>query len=600
MSTKRKKPVIAAAPGTAAPGTAAPGTAAPGTGGPDPRPLWPNRRVGITLASLAAAVALVRGGWLEPIVGSIVDQAVRNIITLILCFAGLMTLLLWFLRESGHATVLKRAVIVALLGPVAVGATVLRIERVSGDLVPEFAFRWSRSRDRLLPRPLEVPLQEPSTPQGDAPTPSAWQASPADFPRFLGPTGSCGVDRPVLDPDWDARPPRLLWRRPIGAGWSGFATYGDHAVTLEQRGDEEIVSCCSLATGGPEWAVAVAGRHATVMGGAGPRSTPTIVDGMVYTHGATGWLHAIDGATGRVVWKKNVLDELGIDPAAHAMAVSWGRAASPLVTADRVIVPAGGPRTRRGTQDPEFLSLVGFDRVTGERCWIAGDEQISYASPQLAMLGGQQTILSVNEGHVAGYDPADGRKVWEHPWPGHSNSDASCSQAVPVGDSRLFISKGYGIGAAVFELDENVATAKPGTLREVWRNANLLKTKFTNVAIHDGHAYGLSDGILECVRMSDGGRQWKAGRYGQGQVLRVGPLLVVQAESGEVVLVDASPAKHVVRARLAAIDGQTWNNLCLAGNRLLVRNAQEAACYELPTAGEPAATGGGTAAGSTP
>jgi outer membrane protein assembly factor BamB len=596
MSTKRKKPVIAAAPGLTTPGLASPGTGGLGAGGPDLRPLWPNRRVWTTLASLAAAVALVRGGWLEPIVGSIVDQAVRNIITLILCFAGLMTLLLWFLRESGHATVWKRAVIGALLGPVAIGAAVLRIERVSGDLVPEFAFRWSPSRDRLLPRQ----PAEPSTPQGDAPVPSAWQASPADFPRFLGPTGSCGIDRPVLDPDWDARPPRLLWRRPIGGGWSGFATYGDHALTLEQRGDEEIVSCCSLATGAPEWAVAVAGRHETVMGGVGPRSTPTIVDGMVYTHGATGWLHAIDGATGRVVWKKNVLDELGIDPAAHAMAVSWGRAASPLVTTDRVIVPAGGPRTRRGAQDPEFLSLVAFDRVTGERRWIAGDEQISYASPQLAMLGGQQTILSVNEGHVAGYDPADGRKVWEHPWPGHSNSDASCSQAVPVGDSRLFISKGYGIGAAVFELDENVAPAKPGTLREVWRNANLLKTKFTNVAIHDGHAYGLSDGILECVRMSDGGRQWKAGRYGQGQVLRVGPLLLVQAESGEVVLVDASPAKHVVRARLAAIDGQTWNNLCLAGNRLLVRNAQEAACYELPTAGEPAATGGGTAAGSTP
>lgn len=600
MSSKRKKPVIAATPGLATPRLATPGRDKPGRGGPDLRPLWPSRRVWITLASSAAAVALVRGGWLEPIVGSIVDQAVRNIITLILCFAGLMTLLLWLLRESGHATALKRAVIVALLGPVAIGVAVLKIERVSGDLVPEFAFRWSPSRDRLLPRQLKVPLQEPSTQQGDAPSPSAWQASPADFPRFLGPTGLCGVDRPVLDPDWEARPPRLLWRRAIGAGWSGFATYGDHAVTLEQRGDEEIVSCCSLATGGPEWAVAVAGRHETVMGGVGPRSTPTIVDGMVYTHGATGWLHAIDGATGRVVWKKNVLDELGIDPAAHAMAVPWGRAASPLVTADRVIVPAGGPRTRRGTQDPEFLSLVAFDRVTGERCWIAGDEQISYASPQMAMLGGQQTILSVNEAHVAGYDPADGRKVWEHPWPGHSNSDASCSQAVPVGDRRLFVSKGYGIGAAVFELEQNVAPTKPGMLREVWRNTNLLKTKFTNVAIHDGHAYGLSDGILECVRMSDGGRQWKAGRYGQGQMLRVGPLLLVQAESGEMVLVDASPVKHVVRARLAAIDGQTWNNLCLAGNRLLVRNAQEAACYELPTAGEPAATGGGTAAGSMP
>jgi len=172
---------------------------------------------------------------------------------------------------------------------------------------------------------------------------------------------------------------------------------------------------------------------------------------------------------------------------------------------------------------------------------------------------------------------------------------------MPIGDRRLFLSKGYGIGAAVFEIEKN--DVEPWSLREVWRNAGLLKTKFTNVAIHNGHAYGLSDGILECVRVDDGTRRWKAGRYGQGQVLRVGALLLVQAESGEVVLVDASPEKHVVRGRLAAIDGQTWNNLCLSGNRLLVRNAEEAACYELPVisgANEPVVTDAGIATGNTP
>ena len=552
-----------------------------------PRPLWPPRRVLVSLASLATATVLVRSGLLEAVVGSIVDQAVRNIITLILAFAALMSLLAWFVRESGHPTWLKQMVFGGLLGLVVVAAGTLRIERVSGDLVPEFTWRWAPARDRRLEaRPAAAPAAAP-----------AWEATADDFPRFLGPAGSCSLDRPALDPDWAARPPRELWRRPIGAGWSGFVTCGDHAVTLEQRGDDEIVSCCSLVSGAPEWTVAVKGRHETVLGGVGPRSTPTIHDGVVYAHGATGWLHAIDGATGRVLWKKDVLDELGIDPAAHAFMVAWGRAGSPLVTGDLVIVPAGGPRTRRSAQDPEFLSLVAFDRATGQRRWITGDEQISYVSPQLVTFGGREMIVSVNEAHVAGYDPADGRELWEHPWPGHSNSDASCSQAVPVADRRLFLSKGYGIGAAVFEIEKS--DAEPWTLREVWRNAGLLKTKFTNVAIHGGHAYGLSDGILECVRLEDGGRRWKAGRYGQGQVFRVGPLLLVQAESGEVVLVDAAPEKHAVRGRLAAIDGQTWNNLCLSGNRLLVRNAEEAACYELPVVSG-ADTAAAAPAGTTP
>lgn len=546
------------------------------------RPLWPPRRVWITLASLAAATLMVRANLLEPIVGGVVDQAVRNIITLILCFSGLVAVLLWFLRESGHETRLKKAVLAGLLGIVALAATVLRIERVSGDLVPEFAFRWNPSRDRLLPRQTltDRPLQT------DAAAAVSWEPAAGDFPEFLGPAGGCGLDRPTLDPDWSAKPPQRLWKRPIGAGWSGFATCGDHAVTLEQRGDEEVVSCCSVSTGEPEWAVAVPGRHETVLGGVGPRSTPTIRDGVVYTHGAGGWLHAIDGASGRVLWKKNVLDELGIDAAAHATMVAWGRAGSPLVTEELVIVPAGGPRIRRAAAEPEFLSLVAFDRTTGDRRWVAGDEQISYVTPRLVDFGGRPMILSVNEGHVGGYDPADGHELWEFAWPGHSNSDASCSQPVPVGDRQLFLSKGYGIGAAVFEIVRQ--GDEPWVLQEVWRAPGLLKTKFTNVAIHGGHAYGLSDGILECVRLSDGARRWKGGRYGQGQLLRVGDFLLVQAESGEIVLVDAAPEAHRVRGRLAAIDGQTWNNVCLAGDRLLVRNAEEAACYRLPLLVAPA------------
>lgn len=534
-----------------------------------PRPLWPPRRVLVSLASLATATVLVRAGLLEPVVGSIVDQAVRNIITLILVFAALVSLLLWFVRESGHAAALKQTVLGGLLGLVVVAAGMLRIERVSGDLVPEFVWRWAPSRDRLLAaRPAAAPA-------AGAP---AWDSTPDDFTRFLGPSGDLGLARPTLDADWAARPPRELWRGPIGAGWSGFVTCGDHAVTLEQRGDDEVVACYALATGAPEWAVSVAARHETVLGGVGPRSTATIRDGVVFTTGATGWLHVIDGASGRVLWKKDVVADLGIDAAAGAAAVAWGRAGSPLVTADLVIVPGGGPIGG----ERKFVSLVAYDRATGERRWTAGDEQISYATPHLATLGGREVIVSVNEARVVGYDPATRDVVWQFAWPGHSNSDASCSQAVVLDERRVFISKGYGIGAAVFELAE-MATA-PWTLREVWHETGSLKTKFTNVAIHEGHAYGLSDGILECVRLTDGKRMWKAGRYGQGQVLRVGALLLVQAESGEVVLVDAAPAKHTVRGQLAALRGQTWNNICLAGRRLLVRNAEEAACYELPLA----------------
>jgi outer membrane protein assembly factor BamB len=541
---------------------------------PSPRPLWPPRRVWVSVASLLTATLLVRAGLLEPIAGSIVDQAVRNIISLILCFAALVSVVLWFLRESGHAANLKRTVGYGLVAAVLAAIGLFRIERVSGDLVPELRLRWMPSRDRLLPAVA-----------GTRAAAGSWEPTPHDYPRFLGPTGSAGLDGPRLDPEWDTRPPRLLWRKPIGAGWSGFAVCGDQAVTLEQRGDEEVVSCRSVTTGEPVWAVAVRSRHETVLGGIGPRSTPTIRDGVVFTTGATGWLHAIDGASGRVLWKKNILTDLGIDPAAHAKAVAWGRAGSPLVTDSLVIVPGGGPLFEPGPGGATAVSLVAYDRATGERRWTAGGEQISYVTPELATIAGGNVVLTVNESRVVGYDPADGRERFGFEWPGHSDSDATCSQAQVFDDGRIFVSKGYGIGAAVFASPPAV---NPPAFTSVWRQTGLLKTKFTNATIHDGHAYGLSDGILECVQLADGRRRWKKGRYGQGQVLRVGGALLVQAESGEVVLVECTPERHLERARLEALDGQTWNTLALSGDRLLVRNADQAACFVLPVvAAEP-------------
>lgn len=545
-------------------------TAAPSA----PAPLWPPRRLLISICSLAAAVALVRGGWLEAVVGGVIDGAVRNIITLILSFAALMSALLWFLRESGHSAPRKRALAYALLGLVGLGLATLRIERVSGDLVPQFRFVWQKSRDALLARDA---VKTPAAGETVAP----WQAAASDFPRFLGPAGDASLpaSAPALDPDWRSRPPRELWRRAFGAGWSGFAVSGSHAVTLEQRGEEEIVTCLALGTGEPEWQVAVKARHQTVLGGTGPRSTPTIHDGVVYAAGATGWLHAIDGATGKVLWKKDVLADLGIDPAAFDQAVAWGRSGSPLVLGDEVIVPGGGPRG----DGP--VSLVAYDRIGGERRWTAGADQISYASPALLTLSGREFLVVVAEGHVLGFDPASHEELWRFPWPGHSQSDASCSQPVVIGPSRLFVSKGYGVGCAAFDVAETSDGGWKTT--PAWANKSAMKTKFTNVVLHDGHLYGLSDGILECLRAADGKRAWKGGRYDQGQLLRAGNLLVVQSEPGDVVLVEATPEAHREVARLAALTDQTWNNPAIVGDLLLVRNAVEAACYRLPVVESP-------------
>jgi outer membrane protein assembly factor BamB len=556
----------------------------------------PPVRTLVTIASLAAAIALVRAGWLGAVVGSVVDEAVENILSLILGFTALVSLLAWLVFESSHPGRLRLGVPAGLAAIVVVAAALLRIDGVNGDLVPRFAWRWSPPADRRLEslRPAAAVADAQPVTDGarvESGAEETWRETADDFPGFLGPDRDAAVDRPTLLGDWSVSQPRAVWSVPIGAGWGGFAVCDGHAVTLEQRGDQEIVSCRRVADGEVEWSVPVEARHETVLGGVGPRSTPTIRDGTVYSAGATGWLQAIDGRSGQVRWRVNVVEDLGIDPAAHAAAVSWGRAASPLVTDRHVIIPGGGPRGQTG-QNNAPVTLVAYDRETGDRAWSVFGSQISYASPALATIDGRAQILSVNESDVTGHDPLDGRLLWSFPWVGHSNSDASCSQAHVVGEREVFVSKGYGIGAALFRLaaqgNAQVGEGRgpdggdPRSATQVWHAPALLKTKFTNVVIHEGHAYGLSDGVLECGRLSDGRRAWKRGRYGQGQILRVGDHLLVQAEDGAVVLVACDPSAHRELGRFEAIRGQTWNTLCLAGRHLLCRNAEEAACWELP------------------
>ena len=427
---------------------------------------------------------------------------------------------------------------------------------------PHFGYSIGRTPDERLP------VQEPR-PGVDLTTTTA-----DDFPEFLGPGRHVAVDRIELDPDWTAHPPRLVWRHPLGAGWSGFVAVNGFAVTMEQRGEQEQVTCYAVASGQHHWTAGWNERFS--INGAGPRSTPTIAGGRVYALGAWGHLVCLNGQTGEVVWQRELLQELGIHSSDENRHVRFGRANSPLVIGKLVIVPGGGMPGKRS-------SLLAFDAATGQPRWRGGDRQISYSSPVLAELLGETQVLSVNEDTVSGHSLDTGAEIWSYPWPGDSSVDANVSQPVPLTGNRILLSAGYRRGAAVIELTRRTA-GEPTQVRCVWRVASVLNTKFTNVAVWKNHAYGLSDGLLECVALEAGARLWKAGHYGDGQILRVNDMLLVLGEGGELVLVRLDPqTPNAVQGRMQGLTGRTWNNLALYGRYLLVRNATEAACYELAT-----------------
>lgn len=491
------------------------------------------------------------------------DDAFMNLSTLILGFIASLTFFLWFVLRSSYPVLVRLLTFLAVPASIAVFLFFFEVVAVTGNMLPSWAPRGAKKADATLGK---------VTTEGAVTKIDLATATAEDFPQFLGPDRNNYLAGPQLADDWEATPPKEIWRRKIGAGWSAFSARNGYAVTMEQRGDDEWVTCYEVATGKPVWGHSIPARHENVLGGIGPRSTPTIHNGKVYALGATGIFRCLDGATGELLWKDDLLMRYGLEQTPAEEIVMWGRASSPLIVDGLVVVPAGGPVGKS-------KSLIAYAADTGKVAWEGGERQISYASPSIATLSGVLQIVIVNEETVTGNDIKTGKELWWHAWPGHSDGPASSSQAHVIAEDRIVLSKGYGNGA---ELISVTLTGERWQVSSLEQNRRVLKTKFTNVTIVGQHAYGLSDGVLECVEIATLQPAWKRGRFGHGQVLGVGDKVLILGEAGELVLVAADPEAYRELGKIQALRGQTWNNLCLTGKLLLIRNSEEAACYELP------------------
>jgi outer membrane protein assembly factor BamB len=460
------------------------------------------------------------------------------------------SLVTFWLLLSSFSRVVKGRVLVALVVASAAFALLFRVEgSISGSGLPNFVWRWSQ-------RSLVVPA--------DASGQLSAVVASQEVTQFLGKSRTGVLPEPEFHTDWVAHPPRELWRHSIGAGWSAFCVIGGRAITQEQRGEEEWVSCYDLGSGGLLWKHADRAHFQEWQSGEGPRATPTHEDGVIYTQGATGIVNALQLETGKLLWSRNVLADAG------AKNLTWGLAASPLIQGEHVIV-AGG--------DSSGPSLLAYEKSSGQLRWKTGQESASYASPMLAQLCGSSILLSQCAKSLAGHDPATGQLLFSHLW--GSDKMPKCSQPVVVGDDQVFVSAGYQMGCEMVKLSRD--SKGVWTTTTLWQNMKM-KTQFNSVTLRDGHLYGLDDGSLACLDAGTGQRLWKEGRYGSGQHLLLGDVAVIQAERGALHLVKVSPQGVRELAVSPMLRGKTWNYPTVAGRHLLVRNDQEVAAYELAPA----------------
>jgi outer membrane protein assembly factor BamB len=514
---------------------------------------------------VVVAAAVITTIWYALPIDWLIDMWRYVATEIILMLTGLI-LAVWWLAYSRLAWTIKGVVLLGMAG-LAVGF--FRSDGFAGDMIPIIRLRWAPTPDQML----QAYRQQHAAPSAPT-TIAAPEIKPMDAPAFRGKNRDGIVIGPPLARDWAAHPPRELWRHPIGGGHGGIAVVGNLAITIEQRGEQEAIVAYNTDTGEEQWDFPFGAHFKEAMGGPGPRTTPTIAGNSVVALGAEGHLICLDlTKPKKAKWGPIVILN-------NHENLPWGMSGSPLIydLADGrsvVVVTPGNQGSGAGR------AIVAYDLATGKEVWANGDGYAGYGSPQLATLCGKRQLLHFDGDGVAGYDLENGKQWWRSPWATHQK--INCSQPIVVGDDLVYISSGYNVGGGLVKVSESDGIWKEP--EKVWEKKNKpLRLKFSSGVLRAGLIYGLDEGFMACIDAQSGDLRWRAdrkGQYGHGQILLSDDLILVLGESGQLVLVEATPERFRELGKIQAFNDKTWNTPTLVNGRAYLRNDREIACYDL-------------------
>jgi outer membrane protein assembly factor BamB len=516
---------------------------------------WRDRLLGVLVAAAAGGVAFVLAD--ESFRIALMFYGLAALSTVWIGYLLLTTWLSWPARRLGMALALFLA---------AAGCALLRLDGAWGDFNLQVGYRFGETaEDRYLKERADNDTSVASLPA------ETLKLAAGDWPGFRGPARDGVVAGVTIPTDWEKAPPKLLWKQAIGPGWSSFAVVGRRLYTQEQRGPDEVVVCLDADTGKQLWEHKDEVRFTEVVGGPGPRATPTFHDGKLYTLGAKGTLNCLDAATGKPIWAKDIIKDAGAKVPAAGW---WGFCSSPLVAHGIVSVVASFTKGKM---------VLGYRADSGELAWAAGEGKHTYCSTQLVTLGGVEQLLVAADNGLTSLDPTSGKVRWVHEWFGPKDL-ARVTQPAVVGESEVLLGTGFKNGARRVRLQKK---ADGWSDEEVW-TTKAISPYFNDLVVYQGHVYGFDDRFFTCVSLDDGEKCWRTRGYDQGQVLLLADqgLLLILSEKGRVALVKADPEKHTVLGKFQAIEGKTWNHPVVAHGKLFVRNGEQIACYQLAPGGK--------------
>ena len=400
-------------------------------------------------------------------------------------------------------------------------------------------------------------------------------AAVSDWTQWGGPNRNFMSDATGLASSWPAGGPKKLWSRTLGEGHSSILVENGRLYTMYRpagmlsnvrRSQEEVVTALDAVTGKTIWEFKYPSPTDDLdfSQGAGPHSTPLIVDNLVYATSTRKELFVLNKATGKRVWSHDFMKEYGAPPPGR------GYSCSPLLYNGTIIVTIGGAGQ----------AIAAFNQQTGALVWKAGDFEMAPASPILIDVDGQPQLVLFAGGAVAGLDPASGRTLWSHP----HRTDWGLNISTPVwsrGDHLLFVSSAYSTGSRAIELHQ---AAGKTAATEKWFSGRMRVHIGTVIRLGD-YAYGSSGdfgpSFLSAVDMKSGRVVWQDRSFSRAQLLYADGKVVVLDEDGTLGLATLSPEGLKVLARASVLQNVSWTPPTLVGTTLYARDRKTIAAFNL-------------------
>lgn len=382
---------------------------------------------------------------------------------------------------------------------------------------------------------------------------------PGAWPQYRGPARDGVSAETGILKTWPASGPKVVWRVPLGGGYSGISVAGGRGYTMFSREDGEFVVCFKAADGKEVWRLRVDSNRDDDMGD-GPRSTPTVDGDLVYALGARGVLVAARILSGERAWEKDLKDAFG------ARVPQWGVSTSPLVEGNLLVIDAGGGPGK---------SLVALDKTTGQTRWTSYTDKPGYSAPLGVDIHGVRQILSFAGTSLVSVGAADGKVLWSVPW--KTSYDVNAAMPVFVPPDRVFISSSYDTGGALYQVKKTGDTFE---VSEVWKS-RIMKNHFNSSIYQGGYLYGFDDATLRCIDVATGQEKWSQRGFAKGSLLLADGHLIIFGESGLLALAEATPDAYREKGRVQIFDGKTWTMPTLSGGKLYLRDQKEMVALDL-------------------